>query len=186
MNAASVVLSLFLAACTHQAAPSGPPLTLTTLDGHAELWQELLAHSRFTVLVFVSADCLCVEAHAARLNELATHYTPWGVQFLAVDSEAGTTVSVAATEASKYGLQFPLVIDKSAKLANSLGALYATSAVILDPGGNIHYRGGLDSDIVNLHDDAKRYVLDALEDLLAGREPRLPQAKTLGCVLRKS
>jgi peroxiredoxin len=186
MNTASLVLGLILAGCSHQAMPSGPPLTLTTLDGHSEPWQALVAHSRFTVLVFVSADCLCVQAHAARLNELATHYTQRGVQFLAVDSEAGTTVSVAAAEASKYRLQFPLVIDKRAQLANSLGALYATSAVILDRVGNIHYRGGLDSDVVNLHDNAKRYVLDALEDLLAGREPRLPQAKTLGCVLRKS
>lgn len=186
MRATTFTLCLCLAGCSRPAMPSTQHPALTALDGQSKPWQGLLAKSRFTVLIFVSAECHCLAAHAARLSGLAAQYAPRGVQFLAVDSEIGTTTGVATAEAHRYALPFPLFIDSGAQLANNLGASYATYTVIIDAGGNVHYRGGLDSDLVDLHDDAKLYVRDALEDLLAGREPRLPQTKTLGCVLRKS
>lgn len=186
MKVVSLTLCLCLAGCTHQAELGVRPLTLVTLDGQPKPWQELVARGHFTVLIFVSADCHCLAAHAARLRQLATRYAPRGVQFLAVDSEVWTTASTAANEAHKYAFPFPLFIDSGAKLADAFDAVYATYTVILDAGSNVHYRGGLDSDQMDLHNDAKHYVRDALEDLLAGREPRIQEGKTLGCVLRKS
>ena len=186
MTPATFAMCLCLIGCTHQAELDRQPLTLMTLDGQPKPWQELIARRRFTVMIFVSSECHCLAAHTARLNELAAQYTPRSVQFVAVDSEVGTTAGIAAAEARKYALSFPLVIDSGAQLANTFDALYATYTVIVDTGGNVHYRGGLDSDRMQLHDDAKYYVRNALEDLLAGREPRLREGKTLGCVLRKS
>jgi hypothetical protein len=46
-------------------------------------------------------------------------------------------------------------------------------------------RGGIDSDHDNLHDGATPYVAEALDDVLARREPRVTEAKALGCTLQK-
>ena len=186
MRAATLALCLCVAACAHQAELPIEPLTLFTLDGQPKHWQDIVARDQFTVLIFVSAECQSLAAHTFRLSQLAAQYAPRGIQFLAVDSEIGTSPSVAAAEARAYRLPFPLFIDSGAQLANSFAASYATYTVVVDRKSNVHYRGGLDSDLVDLHDNAKLYVRDALDDLLAGREPRLQQTKTLGCILRKS
>ena len=94
-----------------------------------------------------------------------------------------TTAEFDAAEAARRGYPFPVLHDPGARLAWALGAEYATYAVVLDPEGRIRYHGGVDSDKGHLHDDAVPYVRNALDDLLAGRAPRVAEAKTLGCSL---
>jgi len=122
-------------------------------------------------------------AHAARIKELTDTYGPRGVQFFGVDSEVGTTPQIAAAEARD--LFVPVLIDTGARLADFYRAEFATFSVVVNREGLIRYEGGLDSDKQKLHSDAKFYVRDALDDLLAGRPARLFEGKTLGCVLRR-
>jgi hypothetical protein len=53
-------------------------------------------------------------------------------------------------------------------------------SVVLDADGRVRYQGGLDSDKNRLTDDAEHYLRNALDDILAGREPRRHQSRTLG------
>jgi hypothetical protein len=102
---------------------------------------------------------------------------------VAVDSEAGTTPESLAAEARADGV--PVLADEGSRLADELGAEYATYTVIVDRAGHVRYRGGIDSDDRWLHPAAIPYVRDALDDLLAGRAPRRPEGRALGCVLRR-
>jgi peroxiredoxin len=182
--ALNLVLILGLAGC---GAPSMHAKDVVLAgEGRASApLSSLLRQARFTVLVFISAECPCVEAHDERLRALAAQYRQRGVQFLAIDSEVGTTPeSVAAFERERR-YAFPVLVDRKARLANALRAEYASYTVVLDAAGDIHYRGGVDSDKQKLHEDAVPYLRDALEDLIAGRPVRRPEARTLGCVLRK-
>ena len=77
------------------------------------------------------------------------------------------------------------MIDAGAKIADELGAEYSSFTVVTDARGRVRYRGGIDSDVDALHDDAVPYVASAVEDVLAGREPRFVEEKALGCALRK-
>jgi hypothetical protein len=76
------------------------------------------------------------------------------------------------------------LLDSGAKLADALGATRAMYSVVLDADGRVRYRGGLDSDKNRLTDDAKPYLRNALDDILAGREPRHDDSRTLGCSLQ--
>jgi peroxiredoxin len=137
------------------------------------------------VIVFFAAHCPCQAAHDERLRQLHEAYAPRGVTFLLVDAEADATPERAMDEARRRRYPFPLRADPDGKLADALGARYATYTVVLDAAGRIRYRGGIDSDRKDLHDDARRYLGDALDDVLAGREVRVPEGKTLGCSLRR-
>jgi hypothetical protein len=145
----------------------------------------LPARSPWTVLVFYSPTCHCLEQHEARLHALYDAYHPRGVQFFMIDSEVRGSPDRDEAEARRRGYAFPIVRDDGATLANELGATYATYSVVLDDAGRIRYHGGIDSDKNHLHDDATPYLQDALDDLLAGRSPRRAEAKTLGCALEK-
>ena len=49
--------------------------------------------------------------------------------------------------------------------------------MVLDAAGRVHYRGGIDSDKTHLHDDSDAYLKDALDALLADREPAVTEGR---------
>lgn len=176
---------LLLAACGAQ--PLTPAAAkLTSADGVERPFRDVVAAAPWTVFVFVSADCPCLDAHLDRLRALSATYAPRGVQFFAVDSEVGRTKELLAAETHTFALPFPVVLDPGAKLANGVGAEYATYSVLVDRTGRVVYRGGIDSDKRKLHDDTTPFLREALDDVLAGAAlPKRVEGKTLGCVLRK-
>lgn len=178
--------ALTSAACApaRPAASVLPSAELVTTSGGPLELEKVVAASPLTVLVFFSRDCHCLKLHDGRLRELDAAYKARGVQFVMVDSEVAATPEGDAREAAARGYAFPILIDKGARLATALDAQYATYTVVVDPGGHVLFRGGIDSDRSHLHADATPYLRDALDDLLAGHAPRVAEAKTLGCSLQ--
>jgi hypothetical protein len=170
-----LILAPLLAPLSACAPPPAAAVDPAMLPGRAPL----------TVLVFFSTGCHCLAAHDARLVALAGRARPRGVQFFMVDSEVDASDARDQAEAQRRGYPFPMFLDHGAKLANQVGAEYASYSVLLDAQGRILYRGGIDSDKSVLHDDATPYLEDALDDALAGRPPRVAYGKALGCALRK-
>jgi hypothetical protein len=78
-----------------------------------------------------------------------------------------------------------MLSDPEGATADALGAESATHTVVLDGRGRVHYRGGLDSDRNTLTETASPWLKDALDHLLAGREPEPAETTSLGCVLRR-
>jgi AhpC/TSA family len=141
--------------------------------------------ARLTVLVFFSPHCHCLDEHQPRLRALYAEYQTQHVQFLMIDSEVGSSPERDAEETQRRGYLFPILFDRGGRLAELLGAEYATYTVVLDAEGRIRYHGGIDTDKTHLHDDATPYLRNAIDDLLAGRAPRVASGKALGCALEK-
>ncbi len=144
---------------------------------------EMTARAPLTVLMFFSAHCPCQSVHDARILALSRRYAARGVQFLAIDSEIDATAARDSAEAEKRHYPFSIVTDPGAKIATAIGAEFATYTVVVDRGGVIRYRGGIDSDRTHLTESATPYLSDALDALLAGHTPRVAEAKALGCAL---
>jgi hypothetical protein len=162
--------------------PSAP---LVRPGGEAVDVRRLAEGARLTVLVFFSMHCNCLDEHEGRLKSLYERYGPRGVQIVMIDSETGASLERDEAEAQRRGYPFPILEDPGARLADGLGAEYATYSVVVDAQGRVLYRGGIDTDKSHLSDDATAYLRDALDDVLAGRPPRVAEGKTLGCSLRK-
>jgi hypothetical protein len=194
MKLLAITLSFALAACTARdaigpaARPAAslrvPDVTLTSTSGDVATYPRDLTAAKLTVFIFFSRDCLCFTAHQPRLHALEDRFTPLGVRFVLVDPETSRTAALDAREVQKRSLPGPIFLDPGAKLATALGAEFATYAAIVDGEGHVRYRGGIDSDKSHLREDSTAYLANALDDLTAGREPRVAEAKTLGCVLQ--
>jgi peroxiredoxin len=188
LGRALVLLSLAGWACGAPPAPSRfPPgyrLSLPGSDGRAHDVTAELARQKFTVFVFYAEDCPCMRVHEGRLAELGARYAPSGVRVVLVDSETSAEPARDAAEARERGYRFPLLTDADARLARFFGAKFATHAIVVDATGAVRYSGGIDSDKNVLHADAKPYLRDALEALLAGRTPPVPDREPLGCALQ--
>ena len=175
---------------TSCAAPSAktaaalPAVTLVDTAGQRTAFPDDLARARLTVIVFYADHCPCFRVHEERIREIVRVYGPQGVKVLVVDSEVSATPAGDAQAASERGLP-AIALDPGARLADALDAEYATYTVVLDGAGKVRYRGGIDTDKNVLHDDASPFLKDALDDLLAGREPRVSEGKALGCALQK-
>jgi len=161
-----------------------PPLTLVDTAGKTTAFPGDLARAKLTVVVFYADHCPCFRIHEERIRELVRVYGPQGVKVLVVDSEVSANPERDARAAAERGLP-AIVLDPGAKLADALGADYATYTVVFDAQGRPRYRGGIDTDKNVLNDDTEPFLRDALDDLLAGREPRLAAGKALGCALQK-
>ncbi|MGA2448649.1 MAG: redoxin domain-containing protein [Polyangiaceae bacterium] len=162
-----------------------PATTLIAGDGSTVDARRLAGSARWTVLIFFAPHCHCLDAHDARIRALYEAYHPRGVEFRMVDSETRGSRERDGAEARRRGYPFAILLDPGAKLADALGAEYATYSVVVDAEGRVRYRGGIDSDKMHLHDDVRPYLRFALDDLLARRAVRIPEAKTLGCALER-
>jgi len=176
---------LFSAACSPHARPvATPDLLLTPAESEARPLSRLLAQAPLTVLVFFSATCPCQTAHDPVLRDLYTRYHERGVAFFAVASEVGVTRADLLREARARAYPYPILLDEDARLADALGAEFATYAIVADRGGKILYRGGIDSNKQQASPDATPWLANALDDILANKTPRAPETKALGCALR--
>jgi len=179
MTMPAVLLALSLAA-----GPELPTTPFAASDGKAYVLKDTLAASRFTVLVFFAHTCPIMRAHDARVIALAQKYAEKGVRVLLVDSEADATAERAAKDAAERHYPFPILVDADGALAHALGVRFATTAVVLEAGGKVRYRGGIDADKQRLRPESPFYLADALDAVLAGGSPKESETKALGCVLR--
>jgi len=175
-----LALCVALAACAPVVPARAPRVELPATDGA----EHALVDGRPTVIVFYADHCPCFAAHAARLAALARDFEPRGVRFLLVDSEVSATVERDAAEARARGYAFPVLIDHGGRVASALGAEYATYTVVLDRDGRLVYHGGIDDERHDLTSHPDEYLRHALEDVVAGRRVRRPEAEVLGCALQ--
>lgn len=177
-----VGLGLGLLACAPDHLASFPDTTLA--HGNSLLGTHAATNgARETVFVFYSDHCPCVAAHIERLRALKSKYEASNVRFWFVDSEVGASVSRDTDLAKQRNLPFEMLIDADGNFARAAGAEYASYTLVVDPEGHVRYHGGIDSDKSHLTGDTQPYLADALQDLVSGRDVRVPEGKTLGCSL---
>lgn len=139
------------------------------------------------VLVFSSNRCPTAKAYAERLNGLQRTYGSRGVQVLAVnandphlypDESYRRMVELAAGDA----YTFPYVVDEGQSVARAYGARCTFHVFVLDRERRLRYEGRFDNSRipaqVTRHD-----VINALDDILAGRDVAIASTRAFGCSL---
>ena len=151
---------------------------LATLDGKTAQF----GAGSPSLVVFNSTKCPVAKRYSTRLNRLYEAYKD-RVQIAVVFSNESDTVEVARQHAEAFGFQFPVVVDGSGTVARRFGASMTPQAFALDAKGRLKYRGAIDDNRLETR-VTQHYVQNALDDLIAGRDPIVAETAAFGCTIQ--
>lgn len=140
---------------------------------------------QIVVLIFMANRCPTARVYTDRLKSIQKEYGPKGVQLIGVNSDNQYFFSIEALSkmievAEERDLNFPYLKDTDQSLAKNYGALVTLHAFVLDKERKLRYRGRIDDS----RDPSKVTISDlrnALDDLLEGREVRVPETRPFAC-----
>ena len=170
-------------------APIGAPIADFPLaDGRGNIrhladW----SGSRIVCVVFLKEGCPVAELYATPLAGIARRFRPRGVEFVGVTTEDEDDPAARARFATEHGIDFPLLRDGGG-ISARLGASRTPEVVVLDDRRRIRYRGRIDDRyaVASRRAEARSHdLVDALEDLLGGREVARPLTEAVGCPIQR-
>ncbi len=160
-----------------------PPFELPGIDGRSH---SLADHDgRPVAVVFSCVHCPYVVAWEDRLNALAREYDGRAA-VLAINSNAGylgDSPEDMRRRAEEKGFVFPFVYDETQEVARAYGAARTPEVFLFGADGRLAYHGAPDSDYSD-EANAEPWLRDALEAVLAGREPALAETPPVGCSVK--
>ena len=147
-----------------------------------------LAAPKATVVVFLYPDCPLSRQAVPVLNQIQDDLQRRGGTVLGV-FHAKVTPSDIQGFALGFATKFTLIRDISGSLAAELKATTTPEAFVLDAEGRIRYAGRVDDRYrvrgVRRHAAEREDLQEAVRDVLAGVEVRIPRTRAVGCALER-
>ena len=136
----------------------------------------------FTVYYFLSAWCPCSQGTFDHLNTLQKKYTK--IKFVGFHSSVDIPKKDALNYFSKYTINFPIIFDNNVKYADLFKALKTPHVFIIGKDNKVVFQGGA-ANSRNLKKATKFYLSDALASISRGEDPKVKNAKALGCYIAR-
>jgi len=133
------------------------------------------------VLVFVANGCPTARSYEERLNVLADKVRGRGLNVIAINSNnPALSPPDLPEEMTKRAYRFPYIKDADGTLARKFGAICTPHAFLVDRDLQVQYQGRIDDS--RLGDRiTSRDLENAIGDVLAGQEVRVPRTEPFGC-----
>lgn len=139
-------------------------------------------------IVFSCNHCPYVRAYEDRMVAIQRDYAAKGVQLVAINSNdekshPEDSYPEMVKRAKEKGFNFPYLRDESQSVVDAYGAVCTPHVFAFDKQRKLRYRGRIDdskdSEAVTVHD-----LRNALDDLLASGEVRVPDTRPFGCSIK--
>lgn len=141
--------------------------------------------SKLTVLLFIATQCPVSKAYDARMAQIARDYEKRGVRFLGVNSNKQEAAAEIAAHAKANGFSFPVLKDDKNVVADAYGASVTPEVFIIDGTGVVRYRGRIDENKEDAAAVKSPDLRNALDALLAGKQPERADTKAFGCSIKR-
>jgi len=141
--------------------------------------------AKLIVLVFTCNHCPVAVAYEKRLIQLQKDYQSKGVQVVAVNVNtiAADRLDKMKERAEERGFNFPYLYDASQKIGRAYGAKVTPHIFLLDQARKIAFVGPIDDNQSEKKVET-HHVRDALDALLAGKQPPETNVKPFGCGIK--
>jgi hypothetical protein len=163
-----------------------PDLAVEPLDGPATTLSRLLEGRRALVIAFTSAECPMSRRYGPRLARVMRDVAPLGVASILVNVVDAETPTQARAFAREFGIDAPCVMDTRGVWRRAFLPRTTTEVFVLTAERRIAFRGAVD-DQYRLGGAAPRpsahYLRDALDAVLAGRDPSPASTTAPGCLV---
>lgn len=140
-------------------------------------------------VIFSCNHCPYVKAYEDRMIALAKAYAPKGVRFLVINSNDPVkypedSFANMVKRAQEKGYPFPYLYDETQQIAKVYGAQRTPEVFLFDSAMRLRYHGAIDDNAEDHTKVTKRYLKDALDAVLAGREPAIQETAPVGCTIK--
>ena len=164
-----------------------PPFALPGVDGEMRSLDDY-ADARVLALVQSCNHCPYVQAWEGRMSAIARDYVDRGVRLVAVNSNDATrypedSFDAMRERAERERFAFDYLYDEEQGVARALGAERTPEVFVFDEDRRLRYHGAIDDS----RDDravTRHYLRDALDAILDGRDPPLPDTPAVGCSVK--
>jgi peroxiredoxin len=172
-------------AFTLQLGQEAPDFHLPGVDGKSYSLGDF-EDAKALIVFFTCNHCPYVIGSEDRMNGLYADFAPKGVAMIAINSNE--TVNHPTDDfdhmvqrAKEKGFKFPYVRDESQQVALAYGALRTPHYFVLDRAHKLRYTGRMDDNPRQPGKQTTRELRDALDAMLAGKEPATAMTNPIGC-----
>jgi peroxiredoxin len=157
--------------------------TLTDVKGGHQSLASLKGKNG-TVLVFLSARCPVVKAYNERIDQIAKDYKEKGITVVGINPNATEPSDEVKAHAAEH-YSFNVLLDKGAKLADTLVAEHTPEVFLLNSDGVIVYRGRIDNSF-DAATATKHDLAQAIDETLAGKPVAVTKTVAIGCTIKRT
>ncbi|WP_461075727.1 thioredoxin family protein [Spirosoma flavus] len=144
------------------------------------------------IIAFTCNTCPVAQAYESRIIALNEQFAPKGFPVVAIqsnDAQRSPGDSYAGMQArAKYKkYAFPYLHDESQAVASAFGASNTPHMFVVKKEGNqyrVAYIGAIDNNQGDGSSASKKYVEEAVNELLAGKPVTTPTARAIGCGIK--
>lgn len=189
MRTIIVSTMLILASATSMALSPGDKVDNFKLIDHSGKMHELhyLSDKKAVVLMVQGNGCPISRNALHTFRTLRDQYQNQDVAFLMINSNLQDTRASIAKEAAEFEIDFPILVDDSQLVGESLAIERTADTFVINPKTwTIGYRGTLDDRLGYETQKVKasnNYVADALDAVLTGKPIKIASTESKGCIV---
>ena len=150
---------------------------------------ELTRANKASVLMFLAPDCPLSQSYTVTLNNLHSQFEHASVGFYGIVAGNDSSENELHEFVSRYGLNFPVLLDRDFALTNFFDATQTPEAFAVNSSARIFYKGAIDNWASGLGDHrqviTEYYLRDALSSFLEGKEVKTRHTQAVGCFIER-
>ncbi|MFD2542185.1 thioredoxin family protein [Lacinutrix gracilariae] len=144
------------------------------------------------IVIFTCNTCPYAVAYEDRIEALNKKYADKGYPVIAImpnntDVQPGDSLEAMQARAKAKGFTFPYLKDEGQKIYPQYGATKTPHVYVLEKtkqGNQVKYIGAIDDNYQDEASVSKKYVENAVDALLQGKEIEEKETRAIGCTIK--
>lgn len=142
------------------------------------------------LVIFSCNTCPFVVMWEDRYAQLEEKCAETGLGMVYINSnqakrDGDDSVEAMKAHAKKMDYSYPYLIDENSALANAFGAKTTPHIYLFNKDNELVYKGAIDDNYKNIEAVKEPYLLNAIDELLAGKKISLAETKAVGCSIKR-
>ena len=163
-------------------------LKLLNIDGE-KLSLHDVKGDKGTVVIFSSNTCPWVIRWEDRYVKIVDKYADKGISLIAVNSNSSRFNGQESLEnmkqhSNKKKYNFPYVQDPNSTLARAFGATKTPHVYLFNHNERLVFKGAIDDNAKDSNKVNHPYLMDAIKQMLNGKDIKKPISKAMGCSIK--
>ena len=165
-----------------------PSFNLLGIDGKYHSLEDF-KDKKVVVVMFSCNHCPTVKAYEDRFVEFQRDYGDKGVILIAINPNDDKKYPEDSFEnmkirARERGFNFPYLRDETQEVARAYGAERTPEVFVLDEKRILRYHGRIDDNVYEPDKVRHKYLRDAVDAILEGREVPIKETEPVGCTIK--